>query len=83
MSSTEAIGIMDMMSTGAFWVLFTMVAFLLSLVFQGYWTHWAHTRLDGLRKEVEDLKGECDAMKEQMRSMKDESPFPWIKKVKP
>lgn len=74
--------IIDYMQDGLFWVAFTFCLFIAALLFQGYWTHWAHTRLDGLRSEVEEMRKECERIKAEMREINERNPFTFIRKVK-
>lgn len=77
----DALGTSEVMQSSAFWVLLTMVSFLLALIMHSYWTSWAHQRLDVLRNEVDDLKKECDAMKAEVSDIKQRNQFALLTKV--
>jgi len=67
----------------AFWVMLTFVAFLIIIAAQGYWTNWAHKRLDALRSDLDEMKKECDRIKAEMKEINERNPFTFIRKVNP
>ncbi len=71
----------DHLYDSAFWVMFTFMSFVLAMVFQGYWTNWAHRRLDALRSEVDELRKENEQMKKEMKEINERNPFTFIRRA--
>lgn len=79
----DALDISEVMRSSAFWVMLTMVSFLLALIMHSYWTNCAHKRLDALRSDLDEMKKECDRIKAEMKEINERNPFTFIRKVNP
>lgn len=77
----DALSVSDMLSSSVFWVFFTLSAFLVVLALHGYWTNWAHKRLDTMRGEIDDLKRECENVKQEVNDIKQRNPFTLLTKI--
>lgn len=70
------------MMGAAFWVLLTMITFVVWLVLQGYWTRWAHKRVDALSKEVEDQQSKMRELDQKLEAINKRTPqYPWLTKA--
>lgn len=67
----------------AFWVALTFASVLVAVAFQGYWTNWAHKRVDALKDDMDDLRKKCDAQEKEIEDIKNRNPFTLLKKVNP
>lgn len=73
----EAMEAHELLRSSVSVVLFTMMAFLIGLLFHGYWLNWAHRRIERMKKDIEDLKKENESLRRSINELK--TPFPWLK----
>lgn len=70
----------------AFWVSLTFGTVIIWLVLQGYWTRWAHRRIDTLKLQTErqlnELRAELHETTKQTNRLTAASDMPWLKTAK-
>lgn len=70
------------MEDSAFWVALTFAVFLVYLFLQGYWTRWAHRRVDSLSRRVDDIKKDIDDMRDDLEEIRTKNPMTWMRRMK-
>lgn len=71
----------EIFASAAFWVLLSFCTIIVWLLVQGYRTRWAHSRVDGLEKEVNEMRLHQEAMQRELDSIKDQNPYKWLKRA--
>ena len=69
----------DYMLDAAFWVTITFAALVIWLLVQGYWTRWAHRRVDEVERK---MNARCNKIETRIEEVENNAPFPWMHKVK-
>lgn len=68
--------------SAAFWVVLCFVSVAVWLLMQGYWTRWAHRRVDKLEQEHKACVERLEGMYKRLEEIEHQSPYPWLRKVK-
>lgn len=68
--------------SAAFWVLLCFTSLGIWLLMQGYWTRWAHRRLDRLEREHNECRDMLKEVIKKLEEVEHQSPYPWLRKVK-
>lgn len=70
------------LTDSVFWVALTFGAMLLYIFFHGYWTRWAHRKVDALAKRVDDAEREITSINGDINEIRSKNPLSWMRRVK-
>lgn len=76
------IAMLGALTDSVFWVALTFGAMLLYICFHGYWTRWAHRRVDALAKRVDEVEKEMTAINTDIEEIRDKNPLSWMRRVR-
>ena len=65
----------------AFWVTLTFITVIVWLVLQGYWTRWAHRRVDELAKRVDKVEQDCAKTSGHINELEKRNPFAFMRRA--
>lgn len=65
----------------AFWVTLTFATVVVWLLLQGYWTRWAHRRVDDLAKRVNKIEQDCAKVNEHIDELEKRNPFAFMRRA--
>lgn len=67
--------------SAAFWVTLTFATVGIWLLLQGYWTRWAHRRVDALEKRVEAMEDNVRITNTHIDDLEKRNPFAFIRRA--
>lgn len=68
--------------SAAFWVVLCFMSVAIWLLMQGYWTRWAHRRLDRLERDHKEWRDRLADVTKKIEEVEHQSTYPWLRKVK-
>mgnify|MGYP002359276687 FL=1 len=72
---------MDAITSSVFWIIYALSAVVLWLVFQGYWTRWAHRRINSVAKSQREMEERMDALENRIKSTEQQNPYQWLRRL--
>ncbi len=65
----------------AFWVTLTFATVTIWLVLQGYWTRWAHRRVDKIEGRLAELEKGNAALNKHLKDLEERNPFAFMRRA--